>query len=609
VDRPVNGRLYRTFALLTPAALAVAAFALSTPSTLPAPSLPPIYDGSSAFSLADELARRFPDRSPGSPGARRAAAWVSSHFSQLGLVVTRNRFEAEVPGRGRLPFENLVAISPGRSPQAIVVLAHRDNIGAGPGANDNASGTATLIELARAHAAPRLAETTGRLVLPLHTLVFLSSDGGAFGGLGAARFAEDPRFAGRVRAAIDLTALAGPGRPQVHVAGDGPRSPPPELLRTAGARIREYSGRQPRHPSALEQLLDLAFPFSLYEQAPFVGEGIPAFTLSTAGERPPSPFTDVPERLNAAQLDGLGHSMQALIGSLDVSSSFGEAPSSHLRLGSRIVPGWAVTLVAGTALIPFLVSVADLLARSRRRGVGLVAPARCYLRRLAFWLSAALLFAFLGGIGLWQNGESRPLSPESSAAQDWPAPELLLYVFLVFGAWLVARRRLVRRGLVVPKEELGGYTVALVVLAGVGVATFLWNPFAVFLVLPSLHAWLWLPQLRGRPAILRTAVLAAGFAGPLLVLTSFGLRFELGFDAPWYVAQLAAVGYVPLPAVGLALVWAAAATQLTVLVAGRYAPYPSRAARARAPSVLRLALAAAQGTVGGAQSWRRMRMR
>jgi hypothetical protein len=609
VDRPVNGRLYRTFTLLVPAALAVAAFALSTPSTLPRPSLPPIYDGSSAVALADELARRFPDRSPGSPGARNAAAWVSSHFSQLGLQVARERFDAEVPGRGRLPFENVVAVSPGRSQQAIVVLAHRDNIGAGPGANDNASGTAALIELARAHAAPRQAQTTGRLVLPLHTLVFLSTDGGSFGGLGAARFVEEPRFAGRIRAAINLTALAGPGRPQLHVAGDGPRSPPPDLLRTAAARIQEYSGEKPMRPGTLEQLLDLAFPFGLYEHAPFVGEGIPAFTLSTSGERPPSPLTDVPERLEAAQLDRLGHAIQALLGSLDVGSTFGAAPSSHLRLGSRIVPGWAVILVAGTALIPFLVSVVDLLARSRRRGVGLIAPARCYLRRLAFWLAATLLFVLSGSIGLWQDGDPQPISPETAAAQDWPAAELLLYVFLVFAAWLIARRRLLRRGLVVPKEELGGYTVALVVLAGVGIATFLWNPFALLLVLPSLHAWLWLPQLRGRSALLRAAVLSAGFAGPLLVLASFGLRFELGFDAPWYVTQLAAVGYVPLPAVGLALVWAAAATQLTVLTAGRYAPYPSRAERARAPSVLRLALAVAHDTVGGAQSWRRMRTR
>jgi hypothetical protein len=609
LDRPVDGRLYRTFALLVPVALVLAALAVSRPSVLAAPTLPPVYDGSSALTLADELARQFPNRSPETSGARGAAAWVSSHLSSLGLAVESQRFEAEVPGRGRMQFENLFAVSPGRSRQAIVVLAHRDNIGAGPGANDNASGTATLIELARAHAAPRLAETTGRLVLPLHTLVFLSTDGGAFGGLGAARFAEHPRFADRIRAAIDLTALTGSGRPRLHLVGDTPHLPPPSLVRTVAARVHQHTGQNAAQPGTFEQLLDLAFPLSLYDHAPFGGRKIPALTVTTADERPPSPFGDVPEQLDANRLGALGRSVEALIGSLDRGLVFPDSSSRYLLVGSRVVPSWAIMLVAGTALLPFLVAVVDLLARSRRRAVGLLGPARSYGRRTAFWLAAVGLFALLGALGLWQDGEPRPLSPETAAAQDWPAPQLLLYGALMFLAWLVARRRLLRRGLVAPKDELGGYTVALFVLAVVGLVTFLWNPFALILVLPSLHAWLWLPQLRRRPALVRAAVLVAGFTGPLLLLGSLGLRFDLGFDAPWYLIQLAAVGYVPLPALGLAILWTAAAAQLSVLALSRYAPYPSREERARSPSVLRLALAAAHDSLAGAQSWRKMKMR
>jgi Peptidase family M28 len=609
IERPVNGRLYWNSALLVVVALVVAAFAISQPSPLPGPGLPPVYDGQSAVALANQLARRFPNRSPGSEGADSAADWVTSQFSRLGLTVRRDAFEADVPGRGRLPFDNVAAVSPGRSSQAIVVLAHRDNIGAGPGANDNASGTATLIELARAHAAPRLARTTGRLVLPLHTIVFLSTDGGAFGGLGAARFVDEGGFSDRIRAAIDLTALAGGARPQLHIAGDEPRSPPPVLVRSAEARIAEYAGVQPGGPSAFEQLLDLAFPFSLYEHAHFVGQGIPALTVSTSGDRPPSPFNDVPGRIDAARLDQLGQSVQALIASLDQAPAFGDSPAAHLRLGSRIIPGWGVTLVAGAALVPFLLAVADLLARSRRRGVRLTAPARSYLRRLAFWLAVAGLFFLAGSAGLWEDGAPYPLSPESAATQEWPAPELLLFGLLVFVAWLMARRRLVRRRIVTPRDDLGGYTVALIALSVVGVVTFFWNPFALLFVLPSLHAWLWLPQLRDRPAVLRATVLISGFAGPLLLLAAFASRFDLGFDAPWYLVQLAAVGYVPLPATGLALAWSAAAAQLIALATGRYAPYPSRTERARVPNVLRLAMAATHETVNGAHARRKMRAR
>jgi hypothetical protein len=107
------------------------------------------------------------------------------------------------------------------------------------------------------------------------------------------------------------------------------------------------------------------------------------------------------------------------------------------------------------------------------------------------------------------------------------------------------------------------------------------NPFALVFLLPSLHAWLWLPHVRARPIWTRAAVLAAGFLGPLLLGASFALRYHLGLDTPWYLAELTAVGYVKLPAVVIAVGWLAAAGQMTALAAGRYAPYPS--ARERPP--------------------------
>src|SRR5205085_1278345 len=84
-----------------------------------------------------------------------------------------------------------------------------------------------------------------------------------------------------------------------------------------------------------------------------------------------------------------------------------------------------------------------------------------------------------------------------------------------------------------------------------------------------------LPQSRARPAWVRAGLLLAGFAGPLLLLWSLGSRFGLGFHAPWYLLELTALGYVGLPAVVIALAWAAAAAQVAALVAGRYAPYPA----------------------------------
>ena len=77
-------------------------------------------------------------------------------------------------------------------------------------------------------------------------------------------------------------------------------------------------------------------------------------------------------------------------------------------------------------------------------------------------------------------------------------------------------------------------------------------------------------------------VLGLGLLGPAILLGSFAWRFELGFDAPWYVLELVAIGYVPLPAIVIALGWFAAAGQLAAIATGRYAPYPD--ARERRPA-------------------------
>src|SRR5436853_280556 len=82
-------------------------------------------------------------------------------LSPYGFTTQAERFRADVPGLGKVPLVNLLAIAPGRSQRALVVMAHRDNAGAGPGANDNASGTAALVELARAYANPGATATGG----------------------------------------------------------------------------------------------------------------------------------------------------------------------------------------------------------------------------------------------------------------------------------------------------------------------------------------------------------------------------------------------------------------------------------------------------------------
>ncbi len=580
LERPVNGRLYRGTWLLVSLPLLLAAFTVARPVALPPPSLPPAFNARSALELATELSSDYPDRSPGSPGAAQAADWYKAQLSPYGLATQAERFRATIPGIGTRELQNLVTIVPGQSQEEIVIAAHRDNLGVGAGANDNASGTAALIELARSYAqAPISSSSSPAPVRPTHTLVFLSTDGGAFGGIGANQFSAASPYRHGAFALVNLDTIAGRGPPRLQIAANTARSPADSLVQTASARIAEQSGAAPVRPQAWQQLLTLAFPYTLYEQGPVLARGIPAVTLTTSGDLPPTPLGDTPHRLNGARLAVIGRSTQQLLGSLDQGLDLAQGTTSYVYLGQRIVRGWAIELVLVAMLLPFLVATVDLFAHCRRRRIPLAPALRSLRSRIGFWLFVAAVFAFLVLVGAFPRGVPLPVAPETAAARHWPILPLAVLGALAFVAWLVVRVRLAPHRRTRPEEELAGHTGALLGLGVVALLTVATNPFTLLFLLPSLHAWLWLPQARASRLPARLGVLAMGLIGPLLLLGWFGIHYGLGLDAPWYLTELVVVGFVSPATVLIALGWLAAGWQLSALAAGRYAPYPSRAER------------------------------
>jgi Peptidase family M28 len=576
VERPLSGRLYRvSFACLAVPVLA-AAFTVSTPAPLPpvTAALEPTFDHVNAYRLAQELVTRYPDRAPGSPASGAAARWVADQLRMLGLRTLTDRFSATVAGRGRVDLRNISAVVPGRSRDTILVVAHRDSTRGHSGTNDNASGTAALIELARAYSSTRTAVGG---VSPTHTLSFVSTDAGAYGLLGARRLARSSPQSQRVVAVIVLDSIASRKPPRLEIAGDGARSPAPGLVATAEARLAEQTGSTPEVPSALAQLIDLGFPFSLTEQYAFLAERIPALTVTTEGSRAEKDAR--PRRLDPVVLGRIGRATEGLLASLDASLEPARGTSAYVYVGGRVLQGWAVALLYMALLVPFFVCLADLVARLRRWGVPLRPALRSYLRRLGFWLFAGGVFMLFALAGAWPGGDAAAISPASEAATHWPRLGLALFALLVAAGWLVARSRLVRSGPVAAEDEVAGLAVALAALAFIVLVLIVTKPHTLLFVLPSAHAWLWLAQARGRDARLRAALYVAGLAGPLLVLGSLAIRFGLGLDTPWYLAELTALGYVSAFTFILVLAWAAVAGQVLAVTTGRYAPYPSAEAR------------------------------
>ena len=104
--------------------------------------------GDAALETVRELAAYGP-RPAGSPAEARAGRLVAGRFRALGYRVVLQPVALPRGGMSR----NVVALSPG--PIRAVVVAHLDGVSEGPGANDNASGVAVLLEVARALRAER----------------------------------------------------------------------------------------------------------------------------------------------------------------------------------------------------------------------------------------------------------------------------------------------------------------------------------------------------------------------------------------------------------------------------------------------------------------------
>ena len=568
IQRPISGRIYRAAWVLVSLPLLVLAFTIARPDPLPAATLPPSFETEAARQLTVDFAQNYANRTPGTQTAEDAAAWVEERLAAYNLNVERQTFESTIPGLGTVQLTNLIArpltVGPVRSSEQIVVVAHRDNMGITPGVDDNASGTAALIELARNLSTVSLA----------HTVVFVSTDGGAWGNVGAAHLANDLSFSEGVLAVVNLDALAGSGAPRVELGGDAPRSPAPVLLATTDASVAAETGQRARRPDAADQLLHLAFPFNLYDQSPFLGQGVSALTLTSAGDRPPDPGTDTGESIDPEKLGLLGRSAQALIQSLDGAAEVARGTDSYLAIGGRLIRGFAIEFVLLVALLPPALATIDFAARLLRRGVPFGPALRSFRSRLLVWLFAGGVAALFAVTGVFPRGDGRPLPLDSPLAQDWPLGAILVLLAISSLAWFVARVRLVPRGRVLREDELAAHAVMMLVLCIIGAALAIWNPYSLILVLPSMHAWLWLPHVLDRPAAARALVYAVGFVPVVGVFVSFALRYDLGFDAPWYVATLFSVGYTSPVLYVTLLVWAAAAGLAGALAFGRYGPYP-----------------------------------
>lgn len=131
--------------------------------------LPPLTPGQERLRTNLELHVRFLSHSIGVrsvdmfPNVYRTATYIESRLQDLGYQVVPQQFSAY-----NRSYRNLEATLPGTTrPQEVVILgAHYDTAEDAPGADDNASGVAGVLELARVFARARQARTIRFVFFP-----------------------------------------------------------------------------------------------------------------------------------------------------------------------------------------------------------------------------------------------------------------------------------------------------------------------------------------------------------------------------------------------------------------------------------------------------------
>ena len=218
---------------------AAAAVEWTFPARAPLATLPQTADPAAMLRLITELASdRYDGRGLGSSGLDLAAELIAGEFAAAGLRPAGDNggwFQewrtVSGPDNKELALRNIVGILPGANPdwagQSVVIGAHYDHLGRGwpdvragnegqlhPGADDNASGVAALIELARRFAAGNA---------PPRALVFVAFTGEEAGRLGSKYFIEHQPISGiqQIRAMVNLDQVGRLGTGKLLVLGAG----------------------------------------------------------------------------------------------------------------------------------------------------------------------------------------------------------------------------------------------------------------------------------------------------------------------------------------------------------------------------------------------------
>jgi hypothetical protein len=530
----IEPRIYR--AAFVPALLAIVLTMFSFESR--PPKVPQglaadvLFDGAQAAALATRIVADAPDRRAGSRGNRATAQLVADTFATRGFAggagsrPVVQRFNHD----GR-PLVNVVGRRAGSSRRQIVIVAGRD-ASAVPDAPGSAADTAALMQLARVY--------QGRP--SRKTLVLASVDGSDLGEVGARRLVDvlpGPELVDAVLVVSDLGSRTSDGPVLQAWSNDSSRAGI-GLQRTVADSVRQELGSSAGGSGSLGQLARLSFPIGIGAQGVLLERGYDAVRISGSGELPPE-GDGPPEAIDEDRLGSLGRATLRTLTALDEGPRPEHGPKSYIQAVSQVLPGWVLSLLAGSLLLPVLVASVDAFARARRRHIDVLRWMRWLGAWVAPFLAALALAQILALVGATPSPPAAPVSPDVLSL-DGPALGVLggivvgMALAFVLARWLAARPD---PALEETPDLGGGVALGLAIAAG---SLLLWfvNPYAGLLAVPAAHLWMLLALTRPLPPRRVRLVLIAVAALPPLLVAVY-MMFALSLDplsGVWYVLML-----------------------------------------------------------------------
>lgn len=260
----------------------------------PDPDSPPRFSRKRAMRHVRNLSVRIGPRVRATRGERRATRYIARRMERLGYRVRVGSFPVDGG-----TSHNVVAWWPGAERYPVIVGAHMDTVAGSPGANDNASGVALMLEAARIVAAREPARF-------VRFVAFGSEELGRDGThhVGSAGFVQGLGKKGRNRLAgmvsVDMVA---DGRPLlVTTLGIGPEI----LADIAARRIRRAGVATERRTTC-----------DCSDNGPFERAGIPAAALWSGFEPDHHEPTDTIPNMSHRDLGRSGRAVRALLLSFD----------------------------------------------------------------------------------------------------------------------------------------------------------------------------------------------------------------------------------------------------------------------------------------------------